>query len=139
MMRLQCNNPTGEWPPYGGSYREASTNPTGEWPPYGGSCREAITNPTGEWPPYGGSCREANAGSDTLGALAATLYTTGLRTTTGCTDRTAYVRRTYVRRTDCYCGQARLLLGYALSYCLPSVVNSHSPLATIWETVASLK
>ena len=65
---------------------------------------------------------EAILRSDTLGALAATLYTTGLRTTTGCTDRAVYVRRTYVRRTDCYCGQARLLLGYVLSYCLPSVV-----------------
>ena len=87
--------------------------------------KDNVTTPQ---PHYGGSHREANTGSDTLGALAATLYSRSFvlpdyaRTTTSCTDRTAYVRRTYVRRTDCYCGQARLLLGYVLSYCLPSVV-----------------
>ena len=33
-----------------------------------------IDNVTTPQPPYGGSYREANTGSDTLGALAATLY-----------------------------------------------------------------
>jgi hypothetical protein len=68
-------------------------------------------------PPYGGSHGEAENDGDILGALAATLCSRsyvlpdyGLLILAVQTELNA--RTTHLRRTDCYCGQARLLLDY---------------------------
>jgi hypothetical protein len=95
-------------------------------------------------PPYGGSHREANTGSDGLGALAATLYRRSyvlpdygillhVRT-----DLPTYDVHTYDVKTV----TADRLDYYWATYCRTVYIvgsNSHSPLATIWETVTSLK
>jgi hypothetical protein len=63
--------------------------------------KDNVTTPQ---PPYGGSYREANTGSDTLKALAATLYGRSFvlpdyeLLLAVCTDKNC-IRKTYIRKT----------------------------------------